>query len=129
MNPTDLVSIPLFEDLDRRELQRISGWMDDVDLPTEHHIVHQGAFAYEFFVILDGQAEVLRDDEHLADLGPGDFFGEIALVERDRRTATVVARTPVRLGVMLGRDFMEMEEELPHVAERIARAVEERRPK
>ena len=129
MNPTDLKRIPLFEDLDRRELDRVARWMDDVDVTSGYHIVHQGAFAYEFFVILDGEAEVLREGEHLADLGPGDFFGEIALVERDRRTATVAAKTPMRLGVMLGRDFTQMEAEMPHVAERVTRAVEDRRPK
>jgi len=128
MNPAHLKPLPLFEALDKRELEHVSRWMDDVDVKTGRHLVDQGAFAYEFFVILEGEAEVLRNGEHLADLGPGDFFGEMALVAGDRRNASVVARTPMRLGVMLGRDFMEMEDELPHVAERITKAIEERRP-
>jgi CRP-like cAMP-binding protein len=109
MDPADLKPLPLFGSLDKHSLDRLSRWVDDIDLPAGKHLVDQGAFAYEFFVIIDGEAEVLRDGEHLADLGPGDFFGEIALVETDRRTASVIAKTPIRLAVMLGRDFREME--------------------
>ena len=87
------------------------------------HIVDQGEVAWEFFVILDGELEVLRGGETLAVLQQGDFFGEMALEADDRRNASVVAKTPVRLAVMLGRDFREMEEEMPHVAEQIRAAI------
>jgi CRP-like cAMP-binding protein len=71
---------------------------------------------------------VSQDGKHLADLGPGDFFGEVALVEHDRRTASVVASTPITAIVMHQRDFDMMQRELPHVAEKIHAAVHERSP-
>src|SRR5438045_859969 len=126
MNPADLKNLHLFESLDKRELERLARWADEIDIEPGRHIVDQGEVAWEFFVILKGEAEVLRDDNHVADLGPGDFFGEMALVIGDRRNASVVAKTPMRLGVMLGRDFREMEEEMPHVAEQITAAVKSR---
>jgi CRP-like cAMP-binding protein len=90
------------------------------------HLADQGEFAYEFFVIEEGSAVVTKDDEHLKDLVAGDFFGEIALMETDRRTATVTASSPTRLIVMHGRDFREMASEMPHVAEKIRTAIRER---
>jgi CRP-like cAMP-binding protein len=91
--------------------------------------VDEGAFAHEFFVLLDGNVDVTQDGKHLADLGPGDFFGEVALVEHDRRTASVVASTPISAIVMHQRDFDMMQRELPHVAEKIHEAVHERSPR
>src|SRR2546423_6770287 len=127
MNKADLKGLPLFETLSDHELSRLSRWTDDVDVPAGKHLVEEGAWAWEFFVILSGEAEVLRNDEHLADLGPGDFFGEIGVREHQQRSATVVAKTPVRIGVMLERDFHEMEEEMPQVAARITSEIETRR--
>jgi CRP-like cAMP-binding protein len=89
-------------------------------------VVDQGEVAWEFFVILDGEAQVLRNADELAVLGPGDFFGEMALQANDRRNASVVAKTPLRLAVMLGRDFKEMKEEMPHVAAAITSAITKR---
>ena len=128
MNPDDLKSIPLFESLGKRELERVSRWVDQVDVGVGRHLVDQGSLAFEFFVILEGEADVIRNSERVGHLGLGDFFGEMALVAGDRRNASVVATTPMRLGVMLGRDFKEMEDELPRVAEQITKAVEARRP-
>ena len=128
MNPAELRSIPLFESLGKRELERVSRWVDQVDVGVGRHLVDQGSLAFEFFVILEGEADVIRNGERVGHLSTGDFFGEMALVAGDRRNASVVATTPLRLGVMLGRDFKEMEDELPHVAEQITKAVEARRP-
>jgi CRP/FNR family transcriptional regulator, cyclic AMP receptor protein len=126
MDPADLQNLPLFESLDRRDLERLSKWATDLDFPAGHHVVDQGEVAWEFFVILEGEAQVLRDGDELAVLGPGDFFGEMALQANDRRNASVVAKTPLRLAVMLGRDFKEMEEEMPHVAAAITSAITKR---
>ena len=127
MDSADLKALPLFESLSDHELRRLSRWTDDVDVPAGKHLVEEGAWAWEFFVILEGEAEVLRDGAHLADLGPGDFFGEIGVREHQQRSATVVARSPVRIGVMLERDFHEMEDEMPQVAARITNEIEKRR--
>jgi CRP-like cAMP-binding protein len=96
-------------------------------VPEQKHLIDQGQFGYEFFVIEEGKAEVRRGDEVLAELGPGDFFGEIALLEEDRRTASVIAEEPMRAIVMTRRDFREMQDEMPSVAAKIRQAVEDRR--
>ena len=81
---------------------------------------------HEFFVIEDGAAEVRKDGERIAELGPGDFFGEIGLLETDRRTASVVATTPMRVIVMFQREFKQMEREMPAVATLIRSAIRAR---
>jgi CRP-like cAMP-binding protein len=127
MDAERLKQLPLFADLPPKQIERLAQWTDEVDLPAGKHLIEQGAFPHEFFVLTEGSAEVLHDGQHLADLGPGDFFGEIALVEHHRRTASVVASTPVRVAVMFSREFEAMERELPEVAERIREAMLERR--
>ncbi|HVF09057.1 MAG TPA: cyclic nucleotide-binding domain-containing protein, partial [Actinomycetota bacterium] len=72
--------------------------------------------------------EVTQDGRHLTDLSAGDFFGEVALVAHDRRTASVVASTPITAIVMHQRDFDMMQRAIPHVAEKIHEAVRERSP-
>jgi CRP/FNR family cyclic AMP-dependent transcriptional regulator len=121
-----LESLPLFRDLSRKERDQIARWTDEVEVPAGYMLVEQGRFPHEFFVIESGTVSVTKDDKHLADLGPGDFFGEIAIVEHDRRTASVVATTPLTAIVMLSRDFETMADVMPHVAERIHSAIRER---
>jgi CRP-like cAMP-binding protein len=121
-----LESLPLFRDLSRKEREQVARWTDEVEVPAGYQLVEQGRFPHEFFVIESGTVAVTKDGEHLADLGPGDFFGEIAIVEHDRRTATVVATSPVTAIVMLARDFETMAGVMPHVAERIHAAIRER---
>jgi CRP-like cAMP-binding protein len=79
VDPADLAPLPLFADLDRGDLDRVARWADVVEVDEGRPVVVHGEFAYEFFVIIEGEAEVVRGDDHLRDLGPGDFFGEIAL--------------------------------------------------
>jgi CRP/FNR family transcriptional regulator, cyclic AMP receptor protein len=124
-----LKSIPLFAELSDHERVQVARWADELDVEAGKHLVDEGRFAHEFFVIEEGTAEVRHGDQKLTELGPGDFFGEIALVERDRRTASVIATTPMRTIVMFGRDFRQMESEMPSVAARIRQAIEERRPR
>ncbi len=126
MDPSRLSSVPLFEGLSGREREQVAEWADEVDIPAGKHLLDEGRFAHEFFVILDGQVEVTKDGQHLVDLGAGDFFGEIALLETERRTATVVASTPVLAIVMHSRDFLAMKAELPQVAERVHEAIRDR---
>jgi CRP-like cAMP-binding protein len=77
-------------------------------------------------IIEDGTADVLIDGNKVATLGPGDFFGEIGLLEHVRRTATVVAATPMRLAVVATREFMTLADEMPDVKEKIAEAASQR---
>ena len=126
MDAKELEAVPLFAGLSRKERQHVAQHADLVDLPTGYHLVDQGTFAHEFFVLTAGTVEVTQDGKHLTELQTGDFFGEVALVEHLRRTATVVATTPITAIVMHQRDFDTMQRELPHVAEQIHQAVHER---
>jgi CRP/FNR family cyclic AMP-dependent transcriptional regulator len=124
-----LNQVPLFAGLSKRERERVARWADEIDEPAGYLLVNQGNFAHEFFVLVEGTVDVRKDGEHLTDLGPGDFFGEIALVGHDRRTASVMATTPVRAIVMHARDFGAMRAEMPAVAQRIEAAIRERLPR
>ena len=126
MDAGRLKEVPLFADLDHKRREQLAKWSDEVEVDAGKHIVIQGEFAHEFFVIEEGTADVTKDGEKINELGPGDWFGEIALEETDRRTASVVATSPMRLIVMFGRDFHEMEAEMPGVAREVRRVIEER---
>jgi CRP-like cAMP-binding protein len=121
-----LERVPLFAGLSQRDRERVARRADTVDIPAGRHLLHEGRLPHEFFVILDGEVEVTHDGEHLATLGPGDFFGEIALVEHGRRTASVVCSVPCTLAVMGSQGFDAVRRELPRVAERIEAAIKER---
>jgi len=123
----DLEQIPLFAGLHHKDRERIARWTDSVDLSAGYSLLREGRFPHEFFIVLEGEVEVTKDGERLATLGPGDFFGEIALLEEDRRTATVVASTPVRVAVMGAREFESIVEQMPTVAARLDAVMRERR--
>jgi CRP-like cAMP-binding protein len=126
MDESRLASIDLFSSLSRRERSEIAGRADEIEVDEGTHLVREGEFAYEFFVIEEGWAEVLRGGEHVADLGPGDFLGEIGIVTQAPRNASVVARSPMRVLVMSEQDFRGIARAFPAVAERIREAVRER---
>jgi CRP/FNR family cyclic AMP-dependent transcriptional regulator len=126
MDESRLTAIPLFAGLSRKERRAVAQRADEVDLQEGRRIVKQGEFSYEFFAIEEGTAEVWRGDQLLAELGPGDFFGEMGLVEDLRRNASVVARSPMTVVVMTGQAFRQTARELPGVAKQIQQAIEER---
>ena len=126
MDTDELKSVPLFASLGKNELQLVARQADMVDVPAGKALAREGGFAYEFFVIESGTAEVTRDGAPLTTLGAGDFFGEIGLVETERRTASVVATSPMRLIVMFQSQFRQMEREMPTVADRIRSAIRAR---
>jgi CRP/FNR family cyclic AMP-dependent transcriptional regulator len=129
MNAARLKSIPLFSGLSDREREQVARWADEVDIKTGKHLVDQGRFAYEFFVIEEGSAEVTHNGDHLTDLGPGDFFGEIGILGDEPRTASVVATSDMTLIVMTDRDFREMTRRMPKVAETIRNTMQLRMKK
>jgi CRP-like cAMP-binding protein len=126
MDPNRLKTVPLFDGLSKKELQQVGGWTDEVEIAAGKHLAEQGEFAYEFFVIESGTADVSQGGRYITTLGPGDFFGEIGLVRSSRRTASVVATAPMSLIVMARREFQTMEADLPHVAKKIRNKIEER---
>jgi CRP/FNR family transcriptional regulator, cyclic AMP receptor protein len=121
-----LKSVELFEGLSDRELRGVAHYADQVPVKAGQVLAEEGKFAYEFFVIEDGTAEVTKDGRTLAELGPQDFFGEIGLLETERRTATVRATSPMELIVIFGPNFRQLERELPEVATKVRQAIGER---
>jgi len=122
MDVAQLDGIPLFEGLQPDQLQRIADWLEPVEVPAGWYLLNQGSYPEGFFVVLDGEVTVERDGVAIAKIGPGDFFGEIALLEDDRRTATVTTATRVRAAVMDAADFFEMCAEIPTISSRITDA-------
>jgi CRP-like cAMP-binding protein len=126
MDEAHLESIPLFAGLSRKERRMVAQHADEVDVKAGREIVREGDFAYEFFAIEEGTAEVKRGEQHLAELGPGDFFGEMGLLEQAPRNASVITRSPVTAVVMTGKEFRQIDRELPEVAKKIRKAIDER---
>ena len=127
MDPSRLKSIPLFTEVTDDDLGQIATFADEVSVEEGKHLVDEGDFSYQFMAIEEGQAEVLRGDEHVAELGPGDFFGEMGLLEKDRRTATVIAKSPMRLITLSGWDLRRMEKSMPQAVDQIRQVMEQRR--
>lgn len=126
MNAARVRDVPMFNHLSKSELERMAGWLQSYSVPEGDLLVREGASAHEFFLIEDGEAAVLEDGERVAMLGPGDFFGEIGLIETGRRTASVVATTPMDVIVMYRDEFEQMKKELPTVADQIQAAIRAR---
>jgi len=122
-----LKSIPLFQDVPDEELGQIATFAQEVTVEQGRELVREGDFSYEFMAIEEGEAEVTRHGEHVADLGPGDFFGEMGLLEKTLRSATVTAKTPMRLMTLTGWDLKRMERHIPQAIERVRNTLEERR--
>jgi CRP/FNR family transcriptional regulator, cyclic AMP receptor protein len=127
LDVSQLKSIPLFEEVGDEELAQIAPFATEVEVEQGRELVREGDFSYEFMAIEEGEAEVTRGGEHVADLGPGDFFGEMGLLERTLRNATVTAKTPVRLVTLTGWDLKRVERSAPQAMERIRAVLEERR--
>jgi CRP/FNR family transcriptional regulator, cyclic AMP receptor protein len=127
LEPSRLKSIPLFQAVSDDELKEIAPFAEEAAVEAGTQLVREGDFSYEFFAIEEGEAEVTRGGEHLADLGLGDFFGEIGLLERDLRTASVVAKTDMRLVTLTGWDMKRMEKSMPQAVDRVRDVLEQRR--
>jgi hypothetical protein len=111
-----LRALPIFEGLTARQLMDLAGVVKEQTLPAESVVVTQGEFDDRFYLVVDGVVHILREERLLAEMGPGDFFGEIALFEGIPRTATAVTRTRVRLLRLERTDLMRLIEEMPAIA-------------
>jgi CRP-like cAMP-binding protein len=120
-----LRSVPLFAGCSDKELAFIASRVDDVDLPAGKVLTEKGKSGGDFFIILQGQAQV-DADQGKRTLGPGDFFGEIALIDDGPRTATVKAVTPMRCLVLGHEQFRDVLHQNGEIAVKILRAVTER---
>jgi len=110
-----LGTIPLFADLTLDQREELAGMCSELEVEPGTTLLREGDFGYSMFSITTGTADVVRDGVVLRTLGPGDSFGEIAVLSGGRRTATVVATTPMRLVTIFNRDVWRLERDAPDV--------------
>jgi CRP-like cAMP-binding protein len=118
-DPLLLASFAIFQPLSHEERRRLVNLLAVDDVPEGHALNVEGDSGYRFFVIVEGEAEVVQGGSVVRRLGPGDHFGEISILGEGRRTASVVAATPMKVLVMFGTAFRLMEQEFPAVARAI----------
>jgi CRP/FNR family transcriptional regulator, cyclic AMP receptor protein len=118
--------VPLFSKLSRKGLEDVAHLADELDLPAGKVMAKEGDRGREFFVLLDGEADVKKGDQSVNKMGAGDFFGEIALVTHMPRTASVTAIGDVRVLVITERDFNALLKRSPDISRGIAEALAER---
>ena len=117
---------PLFEGLSKKELTQLARVSEDLEVPAGKVLCKEGDIGHEFFVIIDGQVEVTRNGQPVAMRGSEDFVGEIALLEQTSRTATVTAKTPLRLFVLTSSSFKTLIDDNPSVERKVLRALARR---
>jgi CRP-like cAMP-binding protein len=127
MNQAQLKDVPFFSSMSEQDLAAVAEQADEISVATGRVLAQEGDLGDEFFVIESGTAEVTRGGTPVAKLGAGDFFGEIALIREDRRTATVTATSPMVLIVMTGSSFRSLDSSTPEVRETVSKALAERR--
>ena len=118
--------VPLFTRLSKRELEEVARLADEVDLEAGRVLMREGDRGREFVILLEGEAEVTRHDGTSGTLGAGDFFGEIALVSRGPRTATVTMKTGGRGLVIVDQAFRSLISRMPEVEQKVLDAMAER---
>jgi CRP/FNR family transcriptional regulator, cyclic AMP receptor protein len=117
---------PLFARVSKSDIREIAKLADEIDLREGKEMTRQGLPGREFFVLLEGSADVRKNGRRINTLGPGDFFGEISLVSRAPRTATVIATSPVRALVITDRSFRRLLDESPQVKTKVMEAMAQR---
>jgi len=121
-----LRKVPLFSKLNKQGLQQVAQIADELDLPAGKEMATEGDRGREFFVLLNGEAEVTKQGSRINTVKKGDFFGEIALVTKMPRTATVTATSDVDVLVITERDFDALLKKTPEIGRSIAEALAER---
>ena len=124
--PNQVTAIPLFSGLTPEQVEAVCRWSEIRSVDAGTQLITEGAPGYFFFVLQEGAAAVARDGVELGSLGPGDFFGEIAILGGGRRMASVTTTAPSTLLVMFGTEFRQLEQALPEAAEQIRSAMSAR---
>ena len=122
----DLKSIWLFSNCTGSELKKIRGSLDELDVPAGKVLVEEGRIGTEFFIIVQGTAAVTRSGKKVATLGPNDHFGELALLDRRPRSASVVSETEMDLLVLSQRQFNSLLESVPTISRKMLAAMANR---
>jgi CRP-like cAMP-binding protein len=125
-SPEELASVPLLAPLSREQLVALAPLLDVEDVSACRAIVREGAHGYAFYVLIEGTAEV-RHGDTVRTLGPQDFFGEVAMIDNVRRTASVVALEPCVIWSMFGTTFRVLEADDPDIAKVLQNAANTRR--
>ena len=122
-NALDLKSIWLFSNCSRAELRKIGGLLDKVEVPKGKVLVEEGRIGLEFFIVVDGEATVTRHGKKVATLGPGSYFGELALLDRRPRSASVTSASDMDLLVLAQREFNGLFYVVPAIARKMMTAM------
>ena len=123
-----LKQVPLFERCSKRELALIAALADELDLPAARSLTSEGTGGFEFIVLVEGAADVVRKRRVVNELGPGDFVGEIALVSGRPRTATVKTRGPAKILVITASGFRTLMHDVPAIQDKVLAAITARLP-
>ena len=126
MDASQLKRIPIFEDVPDEELRVVTTFATSEEFPEDKVILREGDFSNHLYAIEEGTVKVTRDGEEVGQLGPGDIFGEVGLIEKEKRTATVTATSRVKLIKIENWELQRMKKKLPQVYEQIAKLSEER---
>jgi CRP-like cAMP-binding protein len=121
-----LAKIPLFENLSPKQLEVVDALMTTIDVAPGRELIRQGEVGLEFVVVVEGEAEVRRDGEVIAVRGPGMFFGEMALLLKRPRNASVVAKTEMKIDVIARQDFARLLDEYPDLYAPLLQATAQR---
>lgn len=126
MDVSALKNTPLFADVPDEALKKVSTFASIESVAEGKTIIREGGYSNDFYVIDEGTARVERDGEQLAELGPGDVFGEQGLLEQQPRSASVVATSPARLIKIEHWELSRMRQSMPEVVDELKRKVQER---
>ena len=118
-----LASVPLFAACSRKDLQRIARASDEVQIPAGRTLMKQDDVGRECFVLVDGKVKVERNGRKVASLGPGAYFGELSLLDKGPRTATVTTESPITVLVLGPREFSAVLDEVPQLAHKLLTAL------
>jgi CRP/FNR family cyclic AMP-dependent transcriptional regulator len=121
-----LQKVPLFRGLSKKQLRDISGLATRLNEPAGTVLTKEGSVGHEFIIVIEGEIEVRKGDQVIATRGPGDYVGEIALMDHRPRTATVVAKTPVVIEVIGQREFRTLLAEAPGLSSDIMSTMAQR---
>jgi CRP-like cAMP-binding protein len=127
VDPARLKKIPVFADLTEDELGHIAALAAEVSVPSDKELVREGDYSYDVLAIEEGTARVERNGARLADLGPGDVVGEMGVLERSQRNATVVATSPMLLVTLTSWDIRRLTKTAPKAVEHLREVVAQRR--